>query len=36
MYGYVGILFKIADEEAKEWKESLCSQFQQLVRDSNR
>jgi len=26
----------LADEEAKEWKESLCEQFQLLVQDSNR
>lgn len=26
----------VADEEARQWKESLCFQFQQLVQDANR
>jgi biotin synthase-like enzyme len=26
----------VADEEAKEWKERLCGQYQQLVKDADR
>ena len=30
------VFLKLADDEAKEWKERLCGQYQMLVMDADR